>query len=176
MRINRLIASEYEIASEKIGKCFDGLSFVYLADLHNVCVGEKNCLVTDYVRAERPAFLLLGGDMITEQKYGKHGVFYDNAVRLILDLAETVPVYYSIGNHERRWQDPQPAHDESFETFRELLSRAGVRFLDNRSVKIHRGTEYIRVTGLSLPTAYFGRKRRQLAPAKIDGYAGHPDR
>ena len=174
LRLNRLIASEYSIASEKIGKAFDGFTFAYLADLHDVCVGENNSLVIENIRRRRPDAILLGGDMITERKHGVHMTECRHAMDLVIALAALAPVYYSIGNHEVRWMDPERTHTESFADYKKALESAGVRFLDNRSAKLHRGNDVVRITGLSLPLRYFGVRHETLDPSVINMLAGDP--
>ena len=174
-KFNKLITTEYVIASEKIGRAFDGFTFAYLADLHDVCVGGNNSLVKENIGKRRPDAILLGGDMITERKRGVHDTECGNALDLVLRLAEMAPVYYSIGNHEARWKDPERRHTESFDDFKNTLESAGVRFLDNRSVKLHKGNEVIRLTGLSLPLRYFGRGHDALAASVVSRLAGDPD-
>ena len=162
MLFQKLITSEYTVSSEKIGPAFDGFTFAYLADLHDVCVGENNRLILESMKSRRPDAILLGGDMITERKHGEHVTECRHALNLVIRLAELAPVYYSIGNHEARWMDPERMHTESYEDYQNALEAAGVRFLDNSSVKLHKGAYMIRITGLSLPSRYFGVRHKTL--------------
>jgi len=176
MLMKKLITTEYTISSEKIGRAFDGFTFAYLSDLHNVCVGENNRLLIEWTESRRPDAVLLGGDMITERKNGAHRTESMHALELVTALADLAPVYYSIGNHEARWKSLYRTHRESYEGYKKTLEAAGVRFLDNHSVKLHRGEDCIRITGLSLPLRYFGRGYQKPDTPIISKLAGEPER
>ena len=175
VKFNKIITTDYAVSSPKIGPAFDGFTFAYLADLHDVCVGENNSLILENLKNRRPDAILLGGDMITERKHGVHATECRHALDLVIRLAELAPVYYSIGNHEARWMDPERIHTESYEDYKNALEAAGVRFLDNRSVKLHKGADMIRITGLSLPLRYFGVRHETLDTQIVHLLAKDPD-
>ena len=165
MKHIELITTNYIESSPKIPAAFDGFRLAVLADLHDNCIGPDNRTLLEALRRERPDVILIAGDLITEEKRGRRRVFLTHAEPLLKELTGLAPVYYGLGNHEKRWQEQhggagltfaggQKRHGEAGLTFagwQERIAQWGVTVLDNRSVRLHRGDGVIRITGLSLP-------------------------
>lgn len=75
------------------------IRIVFLADLHNARFGEDSRKLIQTVIAQEPDLVFMGGDMCNEDEEDLSVV-----CDLIENLAKTVPVYFSYGNHEKGWE------------------------------------------------------------------------
>ncbi|MCD8125568.1 MAG: metallophosphoesterase [Lachnospiraceae bacterium] len=160
MRRIALRTVTYPVASHRIPAGFDGVHIAVLADLHNCRVGGDNRVLLDAVRENRPDWILLAGDMITD---GIREVCCNEALHVLRALTEIAPVCYAPGNHEGRWQEADP---DGFALYRSAAEELGVLFLDNTSTFLRRGEDSLRVTGLSLPQRYYSKRKRVTATAR----------
>ena len=140
---------EYEVASDKLDRDF---VFVFLTDLHGYFYGKGNKRLIEGVDRISPDAILCAGDMITATKRHRN-VEVDSGLRLLEELASKYPVYVSNGNHEEKVKTYKDSFGNLFDRYKNRLVRAGVKYLENRSVMID-GTN-IRVTGLCLPLGFF---------------------
>lgn len=140
----------YYISSEKIPEAFDGEKLVFLSDLHAVCYGDGYERLFRTIKRERPLAVLIGGDMMVG---GSSFEDYGEVYPFIQKLAECFLVFYAFGNHERRLSIYQNTR-RRFLVYKEGLKRAGVHFLEDRSVVLKRRGEKIRITGLNLELDY----------------------
>ena len=176
MKISRMITTEYTVRSSRLPASFDGFRMAVLADLHNCRIGEDNSLLLSALAQFRPDAVLAAGDLITEEKRGRRQVFTRDAEALLQRLAADGPVFFGIGNHEKRWKEEEIPGRLSWNEWKGKMEKAGVLFLDNRSVRLHRGGETIRLTGLSLPLDYYKKGRKPpLEAGNIRRLAGAAD-
>ena len=129
-----LSVSEYRIASPKLPESFDGLSFVYLSDLHDDRFGEKNKELTDRIRELNPDWLLFGGDMTSEQD--KNNTPFA-AFEEILEAFPDKVKYFGFGNHEYRiyTKDHRKAMRERGD---ELFQKYGITVLRDKIIRLDR--------------------------------------
>lgn len=95
--LRSLKITNYEIESGKIasGK---NIRLAVLTDLHNREYGDNNEKLTSLTRSVKPDYILLAGDMFTASP----GKDIEKVLRFIKALREIAPVYYSLGNHEKK--------------------------------------------------------------------------
>ncbi len=92
MRNHQFVETFYIVQSDKIGQ---SVRTVHLSDLHQKEFGKDNKTLIDRVRALKPDFISMTGDMLT---YGKNG--HEGLYALCRELSAIAPTYFSYGNHE----------------------------------------------------------------------------
>lgn len=143
--------------------------FVFLSDLHNNEFGSGNVRLLEEVKKTRPDFVLIGGDMMICK--GSKDV--EEALKLVKNIAEHYPVYYSHGNHESRMIRERGIYGNQYEEYRKELESCGVRFLKNESCCID---EDIRLWGIDLEEGYYHRFHNDLLEAQdIEAHLGKTD-
>lgn len=90
---NRLRVRHYEIESEKLT---EALRLVLLTDLHSQVYGKEQAKLLSRIEAQKPDFVLLGGDILDDE------LPRDKGFETMAALAERYPCYYVSGNHECR--------------------------------------------------------------------------
>ncbi len=165
----RPVIVNYRVEHAKIRRERDGYRIAVMADLHNKSWGKDNQRLKELLTEESPDLILIAGDMITE-KAGS--AYFDEAEKLLIDLAEKFPLYYAKGNHEERWKK-RGKSPEDFWAFQERLKKRGVHFLENES---EMENSWMRITGLELPLSYFHRGRfPRLTEEDITSLVGSSD-
>lgn len=138
-----LSLSKFEITSEKI---YTPIRLVQLSDLHNSEFGKNNERLVTLVKEQHPDLILVTGDMLNREEE-----VTEIATDLFLRLKEIAPVYVSMGNHEREYE-------ENFGVdIKRLYEAAGVTVLDFESEDITVNGQTIRLGGLygyCLPEMY----------------------
>ena len=167
MQNTGFVTINYDITSPKIPVSFSGVRIAVLADLHNCVVGHSVEQFADAVMRECPDVILLAGDMITEEKQGRHRVYRGNAHALIRRLVRIAPVLYAPGNHELRWSLEDRFGRPEYRWWVREIQNLGVEYLENRSAFLSRGGSSIRVTGLSLPKECFRLLHRRTADVRL---------
>lgn len=94
VRNKSLEITSYRIFSDKID---EPVRAVFLSDLHQASFGEENAELTDAVASQQPDVILIGGDMVNDERTN-----IELAVNLCAELAQIAPVYYGMGNHENK--------------------------------------------------------------------------
>ena len=128
----------HRIQSEKIR---EPLRLAVAADLHSAPFDD---VLEDFAQCDA---VLLPGDLVDRHRRDNR-----NAERFLREVPEIVPVFYSVGNHERKYRHA--------EEYMRLVRESRVTLLDNASC-LFRG---IRIGGLS--------SRRDKVPdmAFLDGF------
>lgn len=156
--MGKLVTEHYWIDSRKLPREFDGVKIAYLSDLHNASFGKENKRLLRLLQQERPDYVFLGGDMLV----GKKEFEAEVPLALCRQLCRRYPVYMGLGNHEQRLLE----HEETRGSFRaayiEEIRKLGVRILDNESVRLQRGSGTIRLYGLTMAYAYYGKKWKSI--------------
>ncbi|HKL79460.1 MAG TPA: metallophosphoesterase [Mobilitalea sp.] len=156
--------SRYSITTERLGKDFNYVSIVLLADLHNCSLGKSNRKLLQAVDKIKPDIVIAAGDIITKQQKSIPG----NAYTLLESLSGKYPVYYSYGNHEQHLEDmnldtgkytklsmQEEVLYKSWVEFKDKLKSLGVYLLDNKSITIMRNSSRIIITGLSIASEFY---------------------
>ena len=107
--------TEYTFRTDRIERT---LRFAVVADLHSAPFDD----VLDDLRTCDAA--LLPGDLVDRHRRNNN-----NALRFLEEVPKILTVFYSIGNHERKYR-----HGD---TYMEEVVRSEVTLLDNESVRFH---------------------------------------
>lgn len=159
--------SRYEVASQKLPESFDGFKIVQLSDLHGAEFGEDGMELVEKVKELEPDIIALTGDFVTDE--GDLAAVKKLAGR----LTELCPVYFVSGNHE--------FGSGLAIKVRNILERAGVKYLSNEYLTISRGEEEILLGGVEDPLAYadmlspdeLAQKMNDAAPDAFKILLGH---
>jgi predicted MPP superfamily phosphohydrolase len=159
--------SRYEVASQKLPESFDGFKIVQLSDLHGAEFGEDGMELVDKVGSLEPDMIALTGDFVTDE--GDLAAVEKLAARLV----KLCPVYFISGNHE--------FGSGLAVKVRNILERAGVKYLSNEYLTINRGDDEILLGGVEDPLAYadmlspdeLAQKMNDAAPDAFKILLGH---
>lgn len=159
--------SRYEVASQKLPESFDGFKIVQLSDLHGAEFGEDGMELVEKVKELEPDIIALTGDFVTDE--GDLAAVKKLAGR----LTELCPVYFVSGNHE--------FGSGLAVKVRNILERAGVKYLSNEYLTINRGEDEILLGGVEDPLAYadmlspdeLAQKMNDAAPDAFKILLGH---
>lgn len=143
--MSRLEVSHFEISSQLLPQCFEGLKIVHLSDLHNKVFGKNNAPLLRLIEAEKPDITVMTGDMISHNAPNTEAF-----LKLVEKLAQISNVYYVNGNHEL-----SDLSDNDFEYAAKTMSDCGAVCLDNDFIDIFRGDEKIRICGLCYSAEYY---------------------
>lgn len=159
--------SRYEVNSKKLPESFDGFKIVQLSDLHGAEFGEDGMGLVEKVKELEPDIIALTGDFVTDE--GDLAAVEKLAAR----LTELCPVYFVSGNHE--------FGSGLAVKVRNILERAGVKYLSNEYLTINRGEDEILLGGVEDPLAYadmlspdeLAQKMNDAAPDAFKILLGH---
>ena len=159
--------SRYEVKSQKLPESFDGFKIVQLSDLHGAEFGEDGMELVEKVKELEPDIIALTGDFVTDE--GDLAAVKKLAGR----LTELCPVYFISGNHE--------FGSGLAVKVRNILERAGVKYLSNEYLTINRGDDGILLGGVEDPLAYadmlspdeLAQKMNDAAPDAFKILLGH---
>lgn len=159
--------SRYEVKSQKLPESFDGFKIVQLSDLHGAEFGEDGMELVEKVKELEPDIIALTGDFVTDE--GDLVAVEKLAAR----LTELCPVYFVSGNHE--------FGSGLAVKVRNILERAGVKYLSNEYLTINRGDDEILLGGVEDPLAYadmlspdeLAQKMNDAAPDAFKILLGH---
>ena len=159
--------SRYEVNSKKLPESFDGFKIVQLSDLHGAEFGEDGMGLVEKVKELEPDIIALTGDFVTDE--GDLAAVKKLAGR----LTELCPVYFVSGNHE--------FGSGLAVKVRNILERAGVKYLSNEYLTINRGEDEILLGGVEDPLAYadmlspdeLAQKMNDAAPDAFKILLGH---
>ena len=159
--------SRYEVKSQKLPESFDGFKIVQLSDLHGAEFGENGMGLVEKVKELEPDIIALTGDFVTDE--GDLAAVEKLAARLV----KLCPVYFVSGNHEF-------GSGLAIEV-RNILERAGVKYLSNEYLTISRGEDEILLGGVEDPLAYadmlspdeLAQKMNDAAPDAFKILLGH---
>lgn len=151
LRENRCIGvSEYTIHSDKVKK---DIRFAVIADLHSAEFGENNSRLIQKIDGQKPAFIIVAGDLIL----GKPGQRPDVAVDLINKLADKYKVYIGKGNHELRTSNDTELYGSLWKDLYEGTKEKAL-WLINEDIYI---PEYnVRIYGLDMDRIYYKRFKK----------------
>lgn len=159
--------SRYEVKSQKLPESFDGFKIVQLSDLHGAEFGEDGMGLVEKVEELEPDIIALTGNFVTDE--GDLAAVEKLAAR----LTELCPVYFVSGNHE--------FGSGLAVKVRNILERAGVKYLSNEYLTISRGEDEILLGGVEDPLAYadmlspdeLAQKMNDAAPDAFKILLGH---
>jgi len=157
---NSLSVEEYTFSSARLPAGFDGCRVVQLSDLHGKQFGADNSRLLAAVRACRPDYIAITGDLADERS----GT--DFAPALLRALTDIAPTYYVSGNHE--WAA------RLFPAFCDVLRDAGVVYLNNTYTVLRRNGDSLVLAGVDDPNGYADQKTPAQLSAEIAAEEGDP--
>lgn len=95
MLARELTAVRYSIP---IRACRTPVRILFFSDLHGACFGKDNRQLLELALAQKADFAALPGDLISRDSSPET---VERVCRLLKALAENMPVYLSLGNHEQ---------------------------------------------------------------------------
>lgn len=147
--------------------------FILLSDLHNKVYGRHNKRLLSAIAKQRPAAILIAGDMLV----GKKGVSPQPALEFVKSLANICPVFYANGNHEQRMKEKPEEYGRTYERYKKALCEEQVIFLENRSVVREWNGDLFTISGLEIPyEGYAKRKYHRVTVAEIEQRIGRASR
>lgn len=161
LELKLLRVKRYEISDPNVPDSLKGKRIALLSDLHCVYHGKKNIRLFRMLKAEKPDYIVLSGDVIngverSELRY---------AFRLFRRLRRLkVPVLYTFGNHEEKMRD------NDLKAYRRLkrYAKKHMILLNNRAYRPE-GTEDVAFVGLNLPLwMYHGHDGNGLIKRRTD--------
>ena len=150
--ISRIKITEYEIRSPKLPPALNGKSLVFFSDFHNAGGGKYNQKIIQMIKNIDPVCVLIGGDMIV----GREGVSTEASSSLLNGIAHDYPVYYGIGNHERRVSNHTEIFGTLWEDYRKNLDPA-ICILEDTNILLQYSDAALRIYGLDLDRFYYKR-------------------
>lgn len=152
------VTRRYAVRSPKIRK---DTRLVVLADLHDQVYGRHNERLLDAIDALHPDLVVSVGDLITAS-FRPATLKGEESTALLMTLARRYPTIVLNGNHETKLDEYSDKYGSFYDDYEAMVSSAGALILRNEAAKLaDRG---ICVTGLELPTEYFGHILRKPLP------------
>ena len=131
---NWLTITNFKVRDEQIESPF---RIVLVSDLHNHQFGKDNHSLIEKIEAQSPDLIVLDWDMINNNSKNS-----EVAVKIIEQLKDIVPVYYSLGNHEYEYIEAGTSD------LMDELEEAGAIVLDHKIYDIEVNGNEIRLGGL----------------------------
>lgn len=162
MDTHRFRIRRYTVSSEKIRK---NTRIVLLADLHDQVYGRHNERLLRAVDRVHPDIVISAGDLITAHHDPK-AQQGEESTALLMTLARRYPMIAINGNHETRIDERRNTYGDRYDDYEAMVHSAGGILLRNEHVLLaDRG---IMVTGLELPTKFFGHfLKKRLGKKKL---------
>ncbi len=133
-----ITVTEFTVYSEELPDAFSGFRIAQVSDLHNDELGEGNSRLLSTLEESRPNIIVLTGDLVDRNRTN-----IDVAVSFVEQAVKIAPTYYISGNHEAALPEDEYAE------MKERLASVGAILLEDESVTIERGGEFIHLVGLN---------------------------
>lgn len=133
-----LMLTEYTVTSENLPKSFSGYKICHISDFHDCEFGKDNEKLITMIKDTSPDIIVITGDLVDHRRPD-----VDHSVEFVKAITPIAPVYYVTGNHEEQI--------DSFDKLIEGITSAGATYLNNRSVRIEKGNEFINISGVDDP-------------------------
>ncbi|MFP4164973.1 MAG: metallophosphoesterase [Chitinispirillaceae bacterium] len=126
----------YVISDSDIPVSFEGMTVVFLTDIHHGPYFSRSRIRTlvDRVNRLEPDIVLLGGDYVEG-----HPKYIEPCFEELSRLRAAYGVYGVLGNHDH-WQGAQAS--------REAMARAKIKSIDNAAFWVDKGDERIKIGGV----------------------------
>ncbi|MBQ7464834.1 MAG: metallophosphoesterase [Lachnospiraceae bacterium] len=158
--------NRYELKNQKIKQ---RLKIAFLADLHNCVYGQNNDVLFDAVCDEEPDIIAVAGDLIEAGTKASETA----GMVLLYRLSKRFPIYYGVGNHEKRLFLYDCYKKQRNELVYGLL-KCGVKLIGNKSYDLSDNNVVIK--GLDIPHEYYRRVfHRYTNAAELEGWLGKND-
>ena len=157
-----LQTQSFTYSSDRLPAGFDGCVIVQISDLHGAEFGENNRDLLQQVRAARPDYIFLTGDL--QDQYRQTPQSY--SINLGRALARIAPTYFVTGNHEWAFPDVRG--------LKRGLKEAGVTVLTNEFVPLERNGDRILLAGIDDPNGFADQKTPEALAEEIRAVEGYP--
>ncbi|MBE7042137.1 MAG: metallophosphoesterase [Ruminococcaceae bacterium] len=131
--------NELEIVNPNLPSNFDGCRIAQISDLHNMSYGKENERLLALLKNAHADMIVITGDFIDSRNTKP-----EISLKAAQELVKLAPTFYIPGNHESRVV-------VEYEYLKQELEQLGVTVLENKSVEIKQGTDFITITGLQDP-------------------------
>ena len=145
---NCLVIRKYNIKNKKISDKFNGLKIVHISDVHSKIFGKNNEKVIQKVKDINPDIIIMSGDIIDKREKDM-----DKFINMYKEIYLKYPVYYSIGNHERKLGYIK------YKEYINKLRKLGVHVIINGKEKMVKDNEEIIINALKF--------RENMQPKKL---------
>ncbi len=145
--------THYDVQHPKLDQLNKKETIVFLSDLHNKCYGKDNDLLLAAIKKEKPDFILVSGDILI----GQEGQPFEVGTAFMEKLPSICPVFYANGNHEQRMKENMEEYGDVYHIFKERLQKAGVRMLENETIRYSDGNFCADISGLEIPLSCYKR-------------------
>lgn len=138
-----LTCTFYEVCADKIKS---PIRILQLTDLHNSEFGHDNEKLVNMVKEQTPDLIVITGDLLDSSDDDT-----ETAVSLIRTLNDIAPVYVSMGNHEKEYEEQYGVNITS------LYEAAGAVVLERQYEDIELNGQTVRLGGIygyCLPDKY----------------------
>lgn len=170
MSMKKIQVEYYDVFSGNLPSIFSGYKIAFLTDLHNTLYGKNNYLLLQTIVRQKPDCIMITGDMIVGTKQ------FDATVSLSLleELGKRYPVFYSMGNHEKRISLYTETRHTSYRKYIQTIKTLGIHYLKNHSIRIQRKDQSICITGLDLDLDYYAKlkKNKELKLSYLEALLG----
>lgn len=143
----------YDVQHPKLNQLKKETTIVFLSDLHNNCYGKDNDVLLAAIKKEKPDVILVSGDILI----GQEGQPFEVGTAFMEKLPSICPVFYANGNHEQRMKENPEEYGETYRVFKERLQKAGVRTLENETIRYNDGNFCADISGLEIPLSCYKR-------------------
>ncbi len=157
---NHLTVTEYTVTSRKLTEEWDGHTFVLLSDLHDKQFGPHNQTLLERIGQICPDRILSCGDLICTARNSKSDLHI--SLDLLRRLRDICPVTCANGNHEQRMRDCPQIFGAEYEWYVGQLREMGIEYLDNETLTVCGKESNLKIRGLDIEDAYYGKKGRKL--------------
>ena len=137
--LTRLTVHKQELNHETIPESFDGLSFVYLSDIHAYTLDETYYeKVMNQIIDLKPDFIFFGGDLLDEENLN------DDQVLQMIDWLSSLPA--PLG----KFAVLSDLDQDHIETIKAIYSQSNIETLENTVINLHnKSKDSIQLIGLS---------------------------
>lgn len=162
-----LMITEYTATSTEIPSAFHGFRIAHISDLHNAEFGKDNKKLLNLLVQAQPDMIAITGDFVDSRRTDT-----SVAIDFVREAVKIAPVYYVPGNHEARITD--------YAALKAALLSEGITVLENSSIPLEQGTDFITITGFmdpqfGIPLPDLGADNYQVAlshrPELLDTYS-----
>lgn len=133
-----LQVSKYRIIEKKLPKEFNGLRIVQISDLHTSKFGERQKMLIQKVKNQKPDLIVITGDLVDRYNY-----LLDQSLDAVHGFVKIAPVYYVHGNHE--------VSTNNLVEIDTKMKELGVHVLNNRVENIQKNGATIQIVGIDDP-------------------------
>lgn len=158
--------THYTVASDKIGKAFDGFIILQISDLHSINSENMITYLAGKIEKEEPDIIVITGDLIDSGYYhdrdmelmeeklsmeeNEDGIPDELTIQFLKIIVEIAPVFYVYGNHEMILLD-----DVENNPFKKAVEESGVRILNNNRLTVRKGEDFFYLLGVQDPATVY---------------------